>query len=255
MEQVSYCLFDTPLGLCGIAWRGCGDSQAPPAVTRFQFPEATTAKAEARIARKSGAPRRPRRRGEWSRSSRRCASTSGAKSRTFGTWTLIWKGRRRSRGGCTRPRDRSRRERPGPTGSLPGRWGGPARPGPSDGRWGATRSDSSSRAIGSWPSAARPADSPPTEDGRQRQSCWRSKGRCVEAAARRCRSRNKDATAREAAGETDERGAVCSLICGRIRRQAPEKSEGRGTSPGPHRRLWFPCGRIRSRSRPCRRRS
>ena len=58
MEQVSYCLFDTPLGLCGIAWRGCGDSQAPPAVTRFQFPEATTAKAEARIARKSGAPRR-----------------------------------------------------------------------------------------------------------------------------------------------------------------------------------------------------
>lgn len=55
MEQAAYCLFDTSLGRCGIAWRGCDDSQAPPAVTLFQFPESTTAKTEARIARLSGA--------------------------------------------------------------------------------------------------------------------------------------------------------------------------------------------------------
>jgi methylated-DNA-[protein]-cysteine S-methyltransferase len=50
-----YCLFETALGACGIAWRETRDSGAPFAVTFFQLPEATTQIAESRIARKSGA--------------------------------------------------------------------------------------------------------------------------------------------------------------------------------------------------------
>jgi O-6-methylguanine DNA methyltransferase len=55
MNQASYCLFETPLGWCGIAWReqeGC-DNQ--PVVTLFQLPQATKSKTEARIARAAGA--------------------------------------------------------------------------------------------------------------------------------------------------------------------------------------------------------
>src|SRR5437870_1772709 len=39
MKQVAYCLFETPLGSCGIAWGEGGNSSAPPAVTFFQLPE------------------------------------------------------------------------------------------------------------------------------------------------------------------------------------------------------------------------
>ncbi len=55
MKQVAYCLFETPLGLCGIAWSEQGNSGTPPAVTLFQLPEATTKMTESRIARNSGA--------------------------------------------------------------------------------------------------------------------------------------------------------------------------------------------------------
>src|ERR1700683_580881 len=49
-----YCLFETALGWCGIAWRESGNSGAPLAVTFFQLPEATAQIAESRIARNSG---------------------------------------------------------------------------------------------------------------------------------------------------------------------------------------------------------
>jgi O-6-methylguanine DNA methyltransferase len=55
MKQVAYCLFETPLGSCGIAWKECGNSDTQPAVTLFQLPEATTRMTESRIARNSGA--------------------------------------------------------------------------------------------------------------------------------------------------------------------------------------------------------
>jgi O-6-methylguanine DNA methyltransferase len=48
MSRHSYCIFDTPLGTCGIGWRECDGSFV---VTHFQLPEATVAATEARIAR------------------------------------------------------------------------------------------------------------------------------------------------------------------------------------------------------------
>jgi O-6-methylguanine DNA methyltransferase len=51
MTQNNYCLFETALGWCGIAWSQSGDSDAPPAVTLFQLPEATPTITEARLAR------------------------------------------------------------------------------------------------------------------------------------------------------------------------------------------------------------
>ena len=55
MKQSAYCLFDTALGPCGIAWSEAGNS--PPAVAFLQLPEATPQITESRIARQSGARR------------------------------------------------------------------------------------------------------------------------------------------------------------------------------------------------------
>jgi len=59
MKQIAYCLFETPLGSCGIAWTESGDTRANnltgPAVIRFQLPEATAKATESRIASHSGA--------------------------------------------------------------------------------------------------------------------------------------------------------------------------------------------------------
>jgi len=55
MKRNAYCLFETPLGWCGIAWT---EEASPPAVTRLQLPEATPKMTESRIARKCGG-RRP----------------------------------------------------------------------------------------------------------------------------------------------------------------------------------------------------
>jgi methylated-DNA-[protein]-cysteine S-methyltransferase len=54
MKQAAYCLFETPLGACGIAWKEQETSRIPPVVTFFQLPEATRSLTEARIAGKSG---------------------------------------------------------------------------------------------------------------------------------------------------------------------------------------------------------
>ena len=54
MKQASYCIFETPLGTCGIAWREPANSGSPPAVVLVQLPEATPQATESRIARKSG---------------------------------------------------------------------------------------------------------------------------------------------------------------------------------------------------------
>ncbi len=54
MKQAAYCLFETPLGACGIAWKEQATSRTPPAVTFFQLPEATRSLTDKRIARRSG---------------------------------------------------------------------------------------------------------------------------------------------------------------------------------------------------------
>lgn len=54
MEQAAYCLFETPLGACGIAWKAQEASRIPPVVTFFQLPEATRSLTDARIAGNSG---------------------------------------------------------------------------------------------------------------------------------------------------------------------------------------------------------
>jgi methylated-DNA-[protein]-cysteine S-methyltransferase len=53
MKQIAYCLFDSPLGWCGIAWSAGGP---PFPVSFFQLPEATAEMTEARIARNCAAP-------------------------------------------------------------------------------------------------------------------------------------------------------------------------------------------------------
>ncbi len=58
MKCAFYCVFETPIGACGIAWRQPSDSGSAPIVTLFQLPEATPEATESRIARKSGS-RRP----------------------------------------------------------------------------------------------------------------------------------------------------------------------------------------------------
>ncbi len=51
MKRVAYCVFETSLGPCGIAWREAESRSRPPAVIRFQLPEATEKLTEARLAR------------------------------------------------------------------------------------------------------------------------------------------------------------------------------------------------------------
>ncbi len=55
MKQGAYCVFETALGWCGIAWRERGDSAAPLAVTCLQLPEANAKMTESRMARRFGA--------------------------------------------------------------------------------------------------------------------------------------------------------------------------------------------------------
>jgi DNA-3-methyladenine glycosylase II len=55
MKQGAYCLFKTPLGACGIAWKAPKTSRCLPVVTFIQLPEATRSLTEARIAGRSGA--------------------------------------------------------------------------------------------------------------------------------------------------------------------------------------------------------
>src|SRR5215472_10555731 len=57
MKRVAYCLFETPIGACGIAWREPMDSGSQPTITQLQLPEATPQKTESRIAQKSGSHR------------------------------------------------------------------------------------------------------------------------------------------------------------------------------------------------------
>jgi O-6-methylguanine DNA methyltransferase len=54
MEKVSYSLFETPFGTCGIAWCEPACADCPPAIILLQLPEATPKKTESRIAQKLG---------------------------------------------------------------------------------------------------------------------------------------------------------------------------------------------------------
>jgi len=54
MKQAAYCLFETPLGACGIAWKEQVTSRIPPVVTIFQLPEATRSLTDTSITRSSG---------------------------------------------------------------------------------------------------------------------------------------------------------------------------------------------------------
>jgi len=54
MKQAAYCLFETSLGACGIAWNEQETSRTPPVVTFFRLPEATRSVTDTRIAESSG---------------------------------------------------------------------------------------------------------------------------------------------------------------------------------------------------------
>jgi len=54
LKQLSYALFDTPLGSCGIAWREGTGPAAPYAVAFFQLPESTLEHTASRIAKSCG---------------------------------------------------------------------------------------------------------------------------------------------------------------------------------------------------------
>jgi O-6-methylguanine DNA methyltransferase len=53
MSEVAHCMFDTPLGWCGIAWSEGGKR---PAVRLLQLPEITPAMTKSRTAASSGVP-------------------------------------------------------------------------------------------------------------------------------------------------------------------------------------------------------
>ena len=57
MKQVSYYMFETAIGLCGIAWSGNSHCGNAPAVAFFQLPEATPQRTKNRIACNAGAIR------------------------------------------------------------------------------------------------------------------------------------------------------------------------------------------------------
>lgn len=54
MNRASYCLFETALGPCGIAWSENGGFSSQPAVTAFQLPESTAKLTQARMQRICG---------------------------------------------------------------------------------------------------------------------------------------------------------------------------------------------------------
>jgi len=54
MKNAAYCLFETALGTCGIAWCATGDSDSRPVVAAIQLPEATRQATESRMMRKCG---------------------------------------------------------------------------------------------------------------------------------------------------------------------------------------------------------
>jgi methylated-DNA-[protein]-cysteine S-methyltransferase len=55
VDSAGYCLFETPLGTCAIAWGKPLEPGGRPAVTLLQLPETTAATTEARVARLSRA--------------------------------------------------------------------------------------------------------------------------------------------------------------------------------------------------------
>ncbi len=55
MKQLAYCLFEAPLGWCGIAWSEGEGPGVAPAVALLQLPEATTKTTESRLARRAAA--------------------------------------------------------------------------------------------------------------------------------------------------------------------------------------------------------
>ena len=54
MRNAAYCVFETAIGACGIAWRETADFGSQVVVTAVQLPEATAQATESRIARKAG---------------------------------------------------------------------------------------------------------------------------------------------------------------------------------------------------------
>jgi O-6-methylguanine DNA methyltransferase len=50
MKRCSYCLFNTPLGACGIVWKDPETTAGIPAVTFLQLPEATEKSTEEKVA-------------------------------------------------------------------------------------------------------------------------------------------------------------------------------------------------------------
>src|SRR5579872_5076758 len=54
MKRTAHCLFDTPIGRCGIAWSESHNLIGGYSVTQFQLPEATPELTESRFARYCG---------------------------------------------------------------------------------------------------------------------------------------------------------------------------------------------------------
>ena len=54
MKQSAYCVFETLLGACGIAWKEKENPRIPPVVTFLLLPESTRSLTETRIAGSSG---------------------------------------------------------------------------------------------------------------------------------------------------------------------------------------------------------
>ena len=51
MKSAAYCLFETPLGWCGMAWSETSNPDAPHAINLFMLPEANANLTENKIAK------------------------------------------------------------------------------------------------------------------------------------------------------------------------------------------------------------
>jgi hypothetical protein len=174
MKQVSYCLFETPLGWCGIAWSEGPNPGTPYAVTSLQLPEATAGLTESRIAQNSGAvnssepPLQVINITEY-------ANTLRVSFKTFVTFVWTWTRQDFLSEKCARPRAKSRWDKLSPTPIWLLLWVGPMRRAPWVALWGGTPFLSSSPAIESLPLVASPEDFPLMEAARQRRNCSPSK--------------------------------------------------------------------------------
>jgi len=157
MKEVAYCLFETPLGWCGLAWSAGGKR---PVVTLLRLSEATPAMTESRITQCCGGRQTSAPPAEIAEVIERVSKHLRGEVQDFRDVTVELAQTGLFARRFTKPREKSRRARPGRTARSPKLCAVPLRPERWDRPWEGIPSRSSSLAIEFWPQVVGPADSP-----------------------------------------------------------------------------------------------